>query len=378
MNSNASTTVVVGMSGGVDSSVAALLLRQAGYRVIGLFMKNWEEKDEQGVCTSAAEYADVVRVCEKLDIPYYAVEFVQEYWDNVFTQFVAEYKAGYTPNPDVLCNREIKFNVFLKKAIELKADYLATGHYCQKGSGLGGDVLLKGADGGKDQSYFVYTLNKDILSKVMFPIGHMQKPQLRELARQHGLPTHDKKDSTGICFIGERDFKKFLGQYVALNEGDFRNLDGRKVGRHTGAAYYTLGQRRGLGLGGEGDRWFVVGKDIATNTVFVERGELHPALYCDYLTATEPSWVSGQAPGPLPFRCKAKVRYRQPDQECTITGIDAGVVRVEFSRPQRAVTPRQSVVFYEGEVCLGGALIADAGPSYHAMNKPIPPEEPNS
>ncbi len=368
---NAATTVVVGMSGGVDSSVAALVLREQGYRVLGLFMKNWEEKDEQGVCTSAAEFADVVRVCEKLDIPYYSVEFVQEYWDNVFTQFLAEYKAGFTPNPDVLCNREIKFNVFLKKAIELKADYLATGHYCQKG-GAGGQLLVKGADPGKDQSYFVYTVTKEILSQVLFPIGHMQKPELRELARLHGLPTHDKKDSTGICFIGERNFKKFLGQYVAAQAGDFRNLDGKKVGRHTGAAYYTLGQRRGLGLGGEGERWFVVGKDIASNTVMVERGERHPALYCDYLTATELSWVAGVAPGPLPFRCKAKTRYRQADQECTITSVSDGRLHVEFSRPQRAVTPRQSVVFYDGAVCLGGALIERPGPSYHERKLALP------
>lgn len=369
---NAATTVVIGMSGGVDSSVAALVLREQGYRVIGLFMKNWEEKDEAGVCTSAAEYVDVVRVCERLDIPYYAVEFVQEYWDNVFTQFVDEYKAGHTPNPDVLCNREIKFNVFLKKAIELKADYLATGHYCQKGGGPGEETLLKGADAGKDQSYFVYTLNKNILSKVLFPIGHMQKPQLRELARANGLPTHDKKDSTGICFIGERNFKKFLGQYVAAQPGDFCNLDGKKVGRHTGAAYYTLGQRRGLGLGGEGERWFVVGKDIARNMVFVERGERHTALYCDSLAATEASWVEGTPPGPLPYRCKAKTRYRQADQDCTIISIEQGRLRVDFDVPQRAVTPRQSVVFYAGEQCLGGAMIEVAGPSYYEQGKTLP------
>ncbi|NDD92936.1 tRNA 2-thiouridine(34) synthase MnmA, partial [bacterium] len=255
-------TVVLGMSGGVDSSVAALLLKQQGYRVIGLFMKNWEETDEHGVCTSTQDYEDVARVCEKLDIPYYSIEFVQEYWDHVFAEFLRAYQAGYTPNPDILCNREIKFNLFFKKAMEMGADYLATGHYCQIGQTNGAYRLLKAADQNKDQTYFVYTIQNSILPKVLFPIGHLTKPELRRLAEQHGIPTAKKKDSTGICFIGERNFRQFLAQYVPAKPGEIRTLSGERVGTHQGVAYYTLGQRKGLGLGGEGEAWFVVAKDI--------------------------------------------------------------------------------------------------------------------
>ena len=364
----AQKTVVVGMSGGVDSSVAAYLLKEQGYRVIGLFMKNWEEKDENGVCQSAAEYADVVKVCEKLDIPYYAIEFVQEYWDNVFTQFVAEYKAGHTPNPDILCNREIKFNVFFKKAMELGADFLATGHYCRREIIDGEARLLKGVDAGKDQTYFVYTLKKQILDKVLFPIGHLEKSRVREIAQTSGLPTHDKKDSTGICFIGERNFRNFLSQYVAAKPGSFKLLDGTTVGRHLGVAYYTMGQRRGLGLGGAGERWFVVGKDIERNVVYVERGENHPALFADYLLGTEASWVAEREPE-LPLRCLAKVRYRQEDQWCTVQKLSTGELRVEFDCPQRAIAARQSVVFYDGAICLGGAIIEAPGPSYFVQKR---------
>ena len=365
LSSNSQTTVVVGMSGGVDSSVTAAILREQGYRVIGLFMKNWEEKDENGVCNSAKEFADVVKVCEKLDIPYQSVEFVQEYWDNVFTRFLEEYKAGYTPNPDILCNREIKFNVFLNKALELGADKLATGHYCQ--NILGGDepTLVKGLDQGKDQTYFLYTINQDILKKVLFPIGDLQKSEVRAIAAQYGLSTAAKKDSTGICFIGERNFRPFLSQYLASKPGDFRHLNGKVVGSHGGSAFYTLGQRKGLGLGGEGESWYVVQKDTEKNIVYVERGDEHPALYADYLVATELSWVSLQAPGPLPFACRAKVRYRQEDQACRITQIENANMRVEFDQPQRAVTPGQSVVFYSGLTCLGGGVIREVGPSYH-------------
>jgi tRNA-specific 2-thiouridylase len=366
---NSSTTVVVGMSGGVDSSVAALLLREQGFRVIGLFMKNWEEKDENGVCTSTADYEDVVRVCAKLDIPYYGVEFIKEYWDNVFTHFLAEYQAGYTPNPDILCNREIKFNVFMKKAIEeMGGDFLATGHYAQVGSG---GTLRKGFDPGKDQSYFLYTLKSEILKKVLFPIGDLPKSKVRELALQAGLATAAKKDSTGICFIGERNFSKFLSQYVQAKPGRIKTMRGEDLGSHQGVCYYTLGQRKGLGLGGEGEAYFVVAKDPQRNIVFVERGQTHPAMYADYLTATELTWVTGIPPAPLPFRCRAKVRYRQQDQACTITEIQGDRLRVAFDVPQRAITPRQSVVFYADDICLGGGMIEAPGPSLFEQGRSL-------
>jgi len=364
------TTVVVGMSGGVDSSVSALLLKQQGYRVVGLFMKNWEEKDENGVCVSAQDYEDVARVCEKIDIPYYAVEFVQEYWDEVFTRFLAEYKAGYTPNPDILCNREIKFKSFLQKAMELGADYLATGHYCR--SDRGTSQLIKGSDPGKDQSYFLYTLTAPILNRVLFPIGHMPKWEVREIAHQAGLATHAKRDSTGICFIGERNFRPFLKQYIATQRGKIQTLEGETVGEHEGTAYYTLGQRKGLGLGGEGEPWFIVKKDAQKNMIYVARGERHPALYADELIANELSWVSETPPSPLPFRCKAKVRYRQLDQDCTITQIDGDQLRVQFDTPQRAIAPGQSIVFYLGEVCLGGGVIREVGTSYYDQGRSLP------
>ncbi|MCM2324525.1 MAG: tRNA 2-thiouridine(34) synthase MnmA [Oligoflexia bacterium] len=368
-------TVVVGMSGGVDSSVAALVLKHQGYRVIGMFMKNWEETDDSGVCQAARDYDDVARVCERLEIPYYGVEFVREYWDNVFTRFLEEYRAGFTPNPDILCNREIKFNAFLEKALSLGADFLATGHYCQNWRVGGHHQLVKGVDPGKDQTYFLHTLDESILSKVLFPIGHIEKPRVRELAREAGLPTHSKKDSTGICFIGERNFRPFLAKYIPGKPGEMRTLDGEVVGRHTGSAYYTLGQRKGLGLGGEGEPWFVVGKDPARNVLWVARGERHPALYADWLEAAETSWVSKAAPGSLPFRCRAKIRYRQPDQDCTITRIEGDRLRVEFDQPQRAIAPGQSVVFYNGDVCLGGAVIRLAGPSYFEQGRELPPRE---
>lgn len=360
------------MSGGVDSSVSALLLKQQGYRVIGLFMKNWDETDENGVCQATKDYEDVARVCEKLDIPYYSVEFVKEYWDRVFTRFIEEYKAGYTPNPDILCNREIKFSAFMDKALSLDADFLATGHYCRNLLVDGRHRLAKGLDPGKDQTYFLYTVNHRILSRVLFPIGDIQKGRVRELAREHGLPTHSKKDSTGICFIGERNFRPFLSRYIAIKPGEIRTLSGQVVGQHQGSAYYTLGQRKGLGLGGEGEPWFIVAKDPQKNILYVERGSRHPALYADYLIANELSWVDEHPPSALPFRCKAKVRYRQADQECTITEIADGQLRVEFAVPQRAISPGQSVVFYDGDICLGGGVIRTVGPSYFEQVKPLP------
>lgn len=367
------TMVIVGMSGGVDSSVCAALLKEEGFNVVGLFMKNWEEFDEHGVCQSSKEFADVVAVCEKLDIPYYSVDFIKEYRDQVFSHFVEEYKMGFTPNPDVLCNREIKFKVFYEKARELGADFLATGHYCQKSFIDGDYALLKGADPLKDQSYFLYTMKSEVLANVLFPIGNIPKTEVRKLASKYNLSTKNKKDSTGICFIGERNFKNFLSQYVTFTDGNFETLEGVVVGRHTGATYYTIGQRKGLGLGGQGAPWFVVGKDIARNVVLVERGEFHPALYADSLVATDLEFTSGVLKRELPYKCKAKIRYRQKDQECTITKIENGKVEVEFVTPQRAITPRQSIVFYDGDICLGGGMIEKSGPTYYEMKKDLSP-----
>lgn len=364
-------TVVCGMSGGVDSSVAALLLKQAGHNVIGIFMKNWEELDESGQCSATKDYQDVVDVCERIGIPYYSVDFVKEYREQVFEHFLEEYRQGFTPNPDILCNREIKFKVFFEKAMELGADYLATGHYCQKHLVDGHLRLCKGADGNKDQSYFLYTMKEEVLEKVLFPIGDLPKPEVRRLAHEFDLSTKNKKDSTGICFIGERDFRQFLSQYIHIHPGKFETLSGDVVGDHTGSAYYTIGQRKGLGLGGQGDPWFVVGKDTARNVVIVERGEFHPALYCDDAVANEISWVDPFQKFDLPVRLKCKVRYRQEDQDCIITKIEGDRVWVSFVHPQRAVTIRQSIVFYLDDICLGGAMIETVGPSYYQQNKAV-------
>jgi tRNA-specific 2-thiouridylase len=354
---NKTKTVVVGMSGGVDSSVAAFLLKEQGYHVIGMFMKNWEEKDSQGVCQASKEFEDVVKVCEKLQIPYYSVNFAKEYWDNVFTSFLNELKLGHTPNPDVLCNREIKFKALLEKALSLGADYLATGHYCRTKEIDGKYHLLRGLDSDKDQSYFLYTLQEAILQKTLFPIGDLTKSEVRRIAKQEGLSTFDKKDSTGICFIGERNFKQFISGYIPYQPGNFETLQGKIIGKHDGIAYYTIGQRKGLNIGGPGDAWFVVGKDTKRNVVFVEQGKDHPSLYASNLTATECSWVNHK-PITLPFSCSAKIRYRQQDSACTLTSLDAEKFLVSFQNPQRAITPRQSVVFYDKEVCLGGAIIS--------------------
>lgn len=343
--------VAIGMSGGVDSSVSALLLKQQGFDVIGLFMKNWEETSH-GVCTQTSDFEDVVKVCQLLNIPYYSLNFVEEYWDRVFSDFLSELKLGYTPNPDILCNREIKFKVFFEKAKQLGADYLATGHYCQIGSNHEKKTLLKGKDPGKDQSYFLYTLKESILDEILFPIGHLYKSEVRQLAKEYGLPTHDKKDSTGICFIGKRDFKEFLSNYIPYQPGNFQTLEGKIVGRHDGAAYYTIGQRKGLGIGGSGEAWFVVSKDMSQNVVIVEQGTDHPALYAHRLIAKNSSFVSSLPEAPL--HCKAKIRYRQEDQDCIIQSIEADQITVTFLTPQRAITPRQSIVFYDGEVCPGG------------------------
>ena len=348
-------TVVVGMSGGVDSSVAALLLKQQGYHVIGLFMKNWEEEDSH--CQATHDFEDVVRVCDTIGIPYYSVNFTKEYWEQVFSHFIEELKLGHTPNPDILCNKEIKFKLLLEKALELGGNYLATGHYCQIGQNESQYQLLKGNDPQKDQSYFLYTIQEAALRKILFPIGGMSKIQVRKIAREHQLPTAEKKDSTGICFIGKRDFKTFLSQYIPINPGNFETSTGEVVGKHDGFPFYTIGQRRGLGIGGPGDAWYVVGKDASRNVIVVGQGENHSALFANQLTAAEISWVSLQGTPQLPLYCSAKIRYRQPDNPCVIKKIVQGQALVEFPIPQRAITPRQSIVFYSGNICLGGGII---------------------
>ena len=347
--------IVVGMSGGVDSSVAALLLKRQGFDVVGIFMKNWEENDEDGVCTATADYADVRSVCETIDIPYYTVNFAKEYRDRVFSYFLDEYKKGRTPNPDVLCNCEIKFKAFLDFALNTGAGLLATGHYCR----LNADkLLLRGADAGKDQSYFLAGLRHEQLLRVVFPIGDLEKKEVRALAREAGLSNAAKKDSTGVCFIGERNFKQFLMQFLPAQPGDMVDEHGKIVGRHDGLMYYTLGQRRGLGIGGRsdgtGESWFVIGKDLGRNLLIVQQGE-HEELYSTALDANAVNWIAGAPPADS-FACTAKFRYRQPDQSVRVT-VDGQGVHVEFDRPQRAVTPGQWVVFYRGELCLGGGPI---------------------
>lgn len=352
-------TIIVGMSGGVDSSVSALLLKQQGYRVIGLFMKNWEEKDQAGQCTSAADYEDVMRVCEAIDIPYYGVNFVKEYWDHVFSQVLEDFQRGITPNPDVLCNREIKFKMLLDKALELGGDCLATGHYCQLRTTSTGDTqLLRGADSNKDQSYFLYMVGEQALKKAAFPIGGMTKTEVRAIAKKYNLPTAEKKDSTGVCFIGERNFKEFISQFIPKNPGNFEDLSGKRLGRHDGVNFYTIGQRKGLGIGGAGEAWFVVAKDLDRNVVILAQGEGHPALLKKDVVVQGLHWVSDKGMPELPYRCTGKLRYRQVDQPCWIQKAEGGCLFVEFDEPQRAVTPGQSLVFYQGDVCLGGGVIA--------------------
>ena len=355
-------TVVVGLSGGVDSSVTAAILKEQGANVIGLFMKNWEELDERGVCKSSIEFKDVELVCEKLDIPYYSIDFVKEYQENVFSEFLAGYKAGFTPNPDILCNREIKFNVFFKHAMDLGADYLATGHYCQISKDEDGDyILLKGEDSNKDQSYFLGAITGEVLSKVLFPIGNIEKPKVREIAAKYDLATKEKKDSTGICFIGERNFKPFLSQYLKPNKGKFIEVDSNEVvGEHSGAQFYTIGQRKGLGLGGPGKPWFVSGKDIEKNLVYVVRGDDHPSLYC--LDAVIDGFSTIGTPLSFEGRTLAvKVRYRQKDQLCEVKKLKGGELKLIFQEPQRAVTIGQSACLYFGNRCLGQGTIRRVG-----------------
>ncbi|WP_318508268.1 tRNA 2-thiouridine(34) synthase MnmA [Bacillus sp. T3] len=350
------TRVVVGMSGGVDSSVAALLLKQQGYDVIGIFMKNWDDTDENGVCTATEDYEDVIRVCNQIGIPYYAVNFEKQYWDKVFTYFLEEYKAGRTPNPDVMCNKEIKFKAFLEHALKLGADYLATGHYARVEYRDGEYKMLRGVDENKDQTYFLNQLNQSQLEKVMFPIGSLEKARVRELAKEAELATATKKDSTGICFIGERNFKEFLGNYLPAKPGNMETFDGKIMGRHDGLMYHTIGQRHGLGIGGSGEPWFVIGKDLERNVLYVGQGFDHEKLYSDSIVATKISWTSNR-PVQAEFTCTAKFRYRQADNKVTVKKMDDGQVEVIFDEPIRAVTPGQAVVFYNGDECLGGGTI---------------------
>lgn len=354
-------TVVVGISGGVDSAVAAWKVKQQGYNVIAVFMKNWEEDDENGVCTAVEDFEMVRGVCQKLDIPYYAVNFSKEYQDRVFSDFLHELEAGRTPNPDVLCNREIKFKAFLETALRLDADFLATGHYCQVRRESDGYELLRGADPGKDQSYFLYMLGQNALSRAMFPVGHLQKSEVRKIAEELGLPNAHRKDSTGICFIGERNFSRFLSQYFASRPGNIVTTDGRVLGQHDGLMYYTIGQRKGIRLGGgsgDGRPWFVAQKRTDTNELVVVEGHDAPELYAAALDGESVHFIAEHAPADT-FDCTCKIRYRQPDQKARVI-LRGDRCEVLFEVPQRAVTPGQSVVFYRNEVCLGGAIITRA------------------
>ena len=348
--------VVVGMSGGVDSAVSALLLKRQGFDVIGVFMNNWEEKDEHGVCTSQADWQDVQDVCEMIGIPFHFRDFSQQYWAGVFEHFLAEYAAGRTPNPDVLCNREIKFKAFLDYALKIGAQKLATGHFVRRDEA---GRLLRGSDANKEQSYFLYMLKQRQLQMSLFPVGGMSKGEVRALAREAGLPVSDKKDSTGICFIGERRFKAFLKNYLPTQPGDMVSESGQILGRHEGLMYYTIGQRKGLGIGGQGDgrSWFVAGKDLENNRLLVVQGEDHPALFRQSARLEQLTWVA-EAPGleNEPVTLAVKLRYRQADQAAQLVYQgETGILR--FEKPQRAVTPGQSAVFYQGEVCLGGGIV---------------------
>ncbi len=351
--------VMLGLSGGVDSSVAALRLIEAGSSVEGLFMQNWEEDTRNGPCRAEQDRKDAVAVCAALGLPFHHRNFASEYWDGVFEHFLAEYRAGRTPNPDVLCNREIKFRTFLEHARALGAEKIATGHYARIDRHQGSWRLLRALDRAKDQTYFLHALGQQQLAATLFPIGDMQKHEVRRTARDAGLPTHDKKDSTGICFIGERNFRSFLGQYLPARPGLMKAPDGTVLGEHDGVMFYTLGQRSGLNIGGRrehtGEPWYVVGKDVAANVLFVAQGGANRWLMSRRLEASAPTWVAGDPPSGV-FSCTAKVRYRQDDQSCRVRVVNDRL-HVEFEQPQRAVTPGQSIVFYAGEECLGGGII---------------------
>ena len=358
---NATKKVICGMSGGVDSSVSAFILQQQGYQVEGLFMKNWEEDDDTDYCTAAADLADAQAVCDKLGIKLHKINFAAEYWDNVFEHFLSEYKAGRTPNPDILCNKEIKFKAFLEYAAEdLGANYIATGHYVRRRGNDENAQLLRGLDANKDQSYFLYTLSSKQVGQSLFPVGDIEKPIVRAIAEDLGLITAKKKDSTGICFIGERKFKDFLARYLPAQPGNIRTVEGDVIGRHDGLMYHTLGQRKGLGIGGvkgaSEEAWYVVEKDLVNNELIVAQGHDHSALLSTGLIAQQLHWVDRQ-PIRESLSCTVKTRYRQTDVPCTIEPIDDESIKVIFDEPQIAVTPGQSAVFYLDEVCLGGGII---------------------
>ena len=358
----ATIKVIVGMSGGVDSSVSALLLQQQGYQVEGLFMKNWDEDDGTEYCTAKEDLADAQAVCEKLGIHLHTANFAAEYWDNVFEHFLEEYKAGRTPNPDILCNKEIKFKAFLEYAQMLGGDYIATGHYVRRGDEDDHCYLLRGLDNNKDQSYFLHAVGEGEIRQTLFPVGELEKPEVRAIAEKYDLVTHDKKDSTGICFIGERRFSDFLQQYLPAQPGIIETPDGIEIGKHQGLMYHTIGQRQGLGIGGlsqfPDQPWYVAGKDLERNVLIAVQGKQHPLLHSRMLITDQVDWVDEQGPETLPFECTAKTRYRQDDQECRIeANPDGSGYQVWFEEPQRAVTPGQSVVFYRGDRCLGGGVI---------------------
>jgi tRNA-uridine 2-sulfurtransferase len=353
--------IVVGLSGGVDSAVTAWLLKQQGQEVVGVFMKNWEADDLEEDCPIAQDYRDVLAVGETLGIEVQLVNFSKEYQERVFAYFLAEYRAGRTPNPDVLCNAEIKFKAFLEHALKLKADFIATGHYARLAGEAGQRQLLKAVDANKDQSYFLYRLSQQQIARALFPLGELAKPQVRELARQARLAVAEKKDSTGICFIGERPFREFLQRYLPTQPGDMVTPEGKVVGRHVGLMFYTLGQRKGLGIGGRRDAepdtpWFVAGKDLDKNRLVVVQGHGHPLLLCDTLMASDLNWIG--APPRIGARYGAKTRYRQADAACVVEAIDEDTLKLRFDEPQWAVTPGQSVVVYDGDACLGGGVIS--------------------
>ncbi|WP_195851277.1 tRNA 2-thiouridine(34) synthase MnmA [Aerococcus tenax] len=361
MSDKKNKKVVLGMSGGVDSSVSALLLKEQGYDVIGIFMKNWDDTDENGVCTATEDYRDVQAVASQIGIPYYSVNFEKEYWDRVFEYFLDEYRHDRTPNPDVMCNKEIKFKAFLDYALDLGADYVAMGHYARVRTNDQGEVeLLRGVDSNKDQTYFLNQLSQEQLQHALFPIGELEKSEVRKIAEDHNLKTAHKKDSTGVCFIGERDFNAFLSNYLPAKPGLMKTLDGQVMAEHHGLMYYTIGQRKGLGIGGtkvgNNEPWFVIGKNQAKNELYVGQGYHHPLLYADYLLASEVSFTSDHFPRE-DFTCTAKFRYRQKDIPVKVSFLSDDQLRVDFEEPVRAITPGQSVVFYQDEVCLGGATI---------------------
>lgn len=353
--------VVVGMSGGVDSSLAAALLQEQGYDVVGLFMRNWHETDEGGNCSADQDFYDVRNVCNRLGIPYFSVDFADQYYQRVFLQFVEEYRKGRTPNPDVLCNREIKFDPFVKQALAMGADYIATGHYCNvRHADDGYHYLCKAADDNKDQTYFLNQVTSEQLSKILFPLGDLDKPTVRALAQKYGLSTAQKKDSTGICFIGERNFRQFLSQYIPMRRGEIRTRDGAVVGEHEGVFYYTLGQRRGLGIGGcgNGERWFVVDKDVERNILYVSQGDqselYRNALECDDFHVIAKPLADAE------FDCEVRIRHRQPLQRARAIRLASGGLRIEFEHAQRAIAPGQYAVAYVGDVCIGGGVIERA------------------